>query len=103
MDRAKRPGRERGPAVGARNAQTMHDVALGLEPVERREVVADRDALPELAQLLAIELLAKLGLADEDDLQQLALVGLEVGQEPDLLEQLGLEVLGLIDQENHVV
>ena len=81
----------------------MGDVALGLEPVERGQVVAHDDPLAELPQLPAVELLAQLGLADENDLQELALVGLEVREQTHLLEELGVEVLRLVDEQDDVV
>ncbi len=81
----------------------MRDVARGLEPVQRREVVADRDPLAELAQPLLVELLAQLRLSDENDLEELALIGLEVREQADLLEQLGFEILGLVDEQDDVV
>ena len=59
-------------------------------------------ALGELLELGPLEHRAQLGLADQDDLQQLALVGLEVGQQAQLLEHLGRELLRLVDDE-HVV
>ncbi len=66
-------------------------------------MVAHRDALAQLAKAAFVELVAQLGLADERDLQQLALVGLEVRQQPHLLEQLAAQVLRLVDQEHDVV
>ena len=81
----------------------MSDVPSRLEPVEGRKVIAHRDALSELPELPAIELLAQLGLADEDDLQKFALVGLQIRKQPHLLEELGVEILRLVDQEDDVV
>ena len=66
-------------------------------------MVAHRDALAQLAQAALVELLAQLRLADQHDLQELALVGLEVGEQAHLLEQLGLQVLRLVDEEHDVV
>ncbi len=66
-------------------------------------MTAAGDALGELAQLAAREQLAQLRLADEDDLQELLRVGFEVGQEADLLEDLGGEVLRLIDHQHHAL
>src|SRR5262249_49567018 len=61
------------------------------------------DALAELAQAAVVELVAELGLADEDDLEELPLVGLEVREEADLLEEVELQVLGLVDHQHDVV
>ncbi len=43
---------------------------------------------------------AQFRLTDHDDLQQLALVGLKVGQQTHLLENLGGKVLGLVDDQH---
>src|SRR5450432_3642183 len=66
-------------------------------------MVADGDALAQLAQARIVELVPELRLSDENDLQELALVGLEVREESDLLEELGLEILRLVDEEHDVV
>ncbi len=44
---------------------------------------------------------AQLRLPDQDDLQQLLGLGLEIGEQPDLLEHLGRQVLRLIDDQHH--
>ena len=103
VNRPDRPGRERRPAVASRHAQAVVDVALGLHAGEGRQMVAHRDALSELPQPRVVQLLAQLRLADEDDLEQLALLGLEVGEQAHLLEQLVAQVLRLVDQEHDVV
>ena len=59
-------------------------------------------ALGELAQLAAGEHLLELRLAHEHDLDQLLGVRLQVRDEADLLEHVGGEVLGLVDQEHDV-
>ena len=58
------------------------------------------DALRELAQLGAVQQFAQLRLADQDDLQQLLGLGLEIGEQPHLLEHLGREVLRLVDHQH---
>ncbi len=63
-------------------------------------MIAHRDPLSELAKFVAIESVSKLRLADEDDLQQLVLISFEVGQQPDLLEQLVRHVLRFIEEED---
>ena len=78
----------------------MLDVAIGLGRVQRQQVVARRDALGQLAQVGARGQVLELGLTDEHDLQQLVTRGLEVGEQPDLLEYLGREVLRLVDHGN---
>ena len=61
------------------------------------------DALLELAQLRQLQPGQQLRLPDQDDLQDLLLGGLEVGEQPDLLEGLGVEVLGLVEDEHRVL
>ncbi len=60
------------------------------------------DALGELPQLAPREDVAQLRLPHEHDLDELLGVGLQVRDEPDLLDHLGREVLGLVDEEHHV-
>ena len=43
---------------------------------------------------------AQFGLADQHDLQQLALVGFQVGQQAQLLQHIGRQVLRLVDDEH---
>ena len=46
-------------------------------------MIADGDPLPELPEGARVELFAQLGLPDQDDLQELALVRLQVRKEPE--------------------
>ena len=84
----ERPAVEGRPPVRPRHLQPVLDVALHLQARQRAQVIAHRDPLAELAQARRVQLLAQLGLAEEDDLQELALVGLQVRQQPYLLQQL---------------
>ena len=59
----------------------------------------DGDALAQLAQLGAAEPLLELGLADQEHLEQLVAAPLEVREQPDLLEQLAVEILRLVEQQ----
>jgi hypothetical protein len=86
-----------------RDREPMTDVVLGLLGRERVQVKAGDDALGELLELGPLEHRSQLGLADQDDLQQLPLVGLEVGQEAQLLEHLRREHLRLVDDEDVVL
>ena len=89
-------------ARSARHRQPVAHVVVGLLARQGRQVVAGGDALRELPQLAPSQHLRELRLADEDDLDELLGVGLEVGDEADLLEDLGREVLGLVDEQDHV-
>src|SRR5262249_14747302 len=68
---------------------------------QRLEVAANPDALIQLAELPALELLLQLGLADQDDLEQLSRGRLERGQDADLLERVHAHLLGLVEDDHH--
>ena len=100
MDTAHHRRREDLPPRGhTRHLQAVVYVGPGLLEVERPEVVARGDALVQLAQLRAGQHRRQLRLADQDNLQQLLAVGFQVGQQPDLLQYVVVQVLGLIDQQ----
>ena len=84
---------------GAGALQPVIEVALRLRRRQRAEVAAVGDALVHLPQLRAAQDRRQLGLADEDDLQQLRRVGLEVGEQAQVLEGVGVEVLRLVDDQ----
>jgi len=65
-------------------------------------VIACGDSLGQLAQIVPFENVLQFRLADEDNLQQLFTTGLQVGQQPDLLENFNAEVLGLINDQDRV-
>ena len=57
------------------HVNAVADVAVGLAPIERLEVVPDRDPL---AQARSVEDVAEFRLADQDDLKQFLLIGLQI-------------------------
>src|SRR5882724_6583274 len=61
---------------------------------------AARDSLCQLAQLVAREKLPQLGLADQNDLQELLRARLEIREEPHLLEHIRRKVLRFVDDKN---
>jgi len=63
-------------------------------------MVTGGDPLGELAEVAAGEQVAEFRLPYEDDLQQLLFVGLEIREQPQLLQDVDTEVLGLFDDEN---
>src|SRR3977135_3036318 len=81
----------------AGHAQAMSHVGCGLVVSQRVEVVAPRDALGQLSQLVTPKELTQLRLADENDLQELARVGFQVSQQAHLVENARCEVLCLVD------
>ena len=62
-------------------------------------MITRRDALRQLTQQGLPQQLLQLGLTDEHHLQQLGLIGFQVGQQAQLLQHLGAEMLRLIDQQ----
>ena len=86
-----------------RDGEPVFYVELGLIERERTQMVADRDALAQLTHVLTVQLVAQLRLTNEDDLQQLLPIGLEVRQQPNLLQKVDAEALGLVDDENDIV
>ncbi len=63
----------------------------------------DRDPLAQLAQPGPGEPRFELGLADQEHLEQLAALKLQVGEQPDLLEQLAVQVLRFVEQQDGAV
>ena len=86
----------------ARHGQAVGDVLLGLLRAQRIEVKTRNHPLGQLLQRGAGDHGAQLRLADEDDLQQLALAGFQVGQEAQLLQHIGRQVLRLVNDEHRV-
>ncbi len=83
----------------AGDAQAAGDVGGGFLQVERRQLRPQRDALLQLAQRLLVEAIGELGLADQDQVEQLDRRRLDVGEEPHFLEQLVGEALRLVDDQ----
>jgi hypothetical protein len=96
----RRAGEELGGTAAACDRKAMVDVCHRLRVGQRAQVPAQRDALVQLREVGVEQELAQLGLADEHDAQQLAGSGLEVEQQPDLLEQLHGQRLGFIEHDD---
>ena len=77
----------------------MLQVLQHLIALEGAQLPAHRDALAQLAQVPTPEILVELRLTDQDDLDQLPVLGLQVREQPNLLEHRGAEVLRLVDHE----
>ncbi len=80
----------------------MLDVRAHLGLRERVQVKPQPDALGQLHQLGRVQLLVQLGLAGQDDPQHLLLGRLDAGEQADFLEHAHREVLGLIDDQQHL-
>ena len=63
-------------------------------------MIGRRDALGELRHLGPLDHCAQFGLADQDQLQQLVLVGVDVGQHPQLFKAVDGQVLRLVEDQN---
>ncbi|EWS63906.1 hypothetical protein Y695_02857 [Hydrogenophaga sp. T4] len=87
----------------SRHVHAVLDVLPGFGLVERVEVKARDHALCELLQFGPGQQVAQLRLTDQDDLQQLAGVGLQVGQQAQLFEHVGRQVLRFVDDEHGVL
>jgi hypothetical protein len=72
----------------SRDAKSHADVLPRFLRGQGQNAAAQSDALLELTQFWTTQLVQKLWLSDEKNLQQLLPVGLEVREEPDLLEDL---------------
>jgi hypothetical protein len=99
VDQRHRLAREHLRADAPSRPDPPGDVAGRFLQRERPELAAQRDALLELPQRLVVEQRRDLGLAGHDHREQLALVGLDVGEQPDLFEDVARQALCLVDQQ----
>ncbi len=95
----ERAGVEDFPAAAGQRQPVPHiGVRIGLG--QGQQVVARRDALGQLVQLLAGQALDQLGLSDQDDLQELLLLGLQIREQAELLERADAQVLGFVHDQD---
>jgi hypothetical protein len=80
--------------------QPVRNVRRGFITRGRLELIANRDALIQLTHFRRSEEGVQIELANEDDLQQLFLVGFEVGENTNLLEYLQRQILRFIDNQH---
>ena len=80
--------------------QAVFDVLRAFGLGQRVEVKAGNHALRQLLHFGAGQQRAQFGLTDQHDLQQLALAGFQVGQQAQLLQHIGAEVLRLVDDQH---
>src|SRR5688572_24229335 len=66
----------------SRDAHAVREIGGHLLLVEGTQVILERNALPHLADRAVGELLVELRLAEKDDMQELALLGFEIGEQP---------------------
>ena len=85
MEYRERVGRER-IAARAGDGEAVVYERRQLVPGQGKQVVARGHALCELSELQRLQHRQQLRLTEQDHLQQLALVGLEIGEKADLLK-----------------
>src|SRR4029077_3119923 len=88
---------------GATDTQPLCDVTAGLLKSEWCSPAAERNSLPELPKLRPFELIFKLWLASQHDLQQLFGGRLQIQQESNFLQQLERKALRFVDDQHRVV
>ena len=93
-------GGQEGRSGGPRDAHPVLDVPGGFPQVQRQDRRPHGDPLVELAQLRKAELFLQLLLSEQDDLEELALLRLQVREEPNLLQERRGEVLRLVDDQD---
>ena len=76
-------------ALKARHVQVMLDVPSGFLQVERRNLIADGDALVERLVGGEAELMGQLGLTEQDEGDERSGIHLLIEQETKLIEDLG--------------
>jgi hypothetical protein len=93
-------GRVEERELGAGQAEAMRDIAGQLVSGERGHVVADDDALRERLMDGHGEAPAQFGVAQEDEAEAVLGIHLVVGEEPQILQDIGPEVVRFVDHEN---
>ncbi|OPZ58980.1 MAG: hypothetical protein BWY87_01215 [Deltaproteobacteria bacterium ADurb.Bin510] len=102
VDLAQGAAGEAHPALGAGHAQAVQDVIAGFSAVERPHVVTHHDTIRKLAQVVGSQHLAQFRLTDQQDLQQLLVLGFKIREHPNLFEHGRIEVLALVDDQHGV-
>ena len=85
------------PAGGA---DSPGEIRGGLLEGQRPKLAAQRHPLLQLPQAAIVQPLRQLRLSGQDDEQQLFVVRLDVGQQPNLLEQFERQALCFIDDQH---
>ncbi len=83
----------------ARNGQAMPNVLGAFAFRQRIQMEAGDYPLCQLLQVGALQHAAQFRLAYEYDLQQLSRIGFQVGQKAQLLQNIGLQILRLVDDQ----
>src|SRR4051794_18953462 len=78
----------------------MVEISAHFLLVEAVEIMVENDPLAQLPDRLLLELAVELGLAKEHDLEELALLRLEVGHKPERLERVEWHRLALVQAQH---
>ena len=84
------------------NLEAVPEIGGDLRLVQRSEVIAGDDPLRQLAQIRSLQHPGQFRLTQQDDLQQFALVGLQVGEQAHLLQHVDREILCLVDDQHRM-
>ena len=95
----RRGGEGRQPA-SAGQRQPVLNVLPDLGVRQRVQMITHRDALPQLAELVAVQAVAQFRLSHQNNLQQLAVVGFDVGNQPHLFQQILRQILRLVHDQD---
>ena len=79
----------------------MRDVRAGVFVVHGQQLIADGNALGKLAQPVICQKISQFRLAGQHNLDELVRLCFQVGNQPDLLQHLRIEILGFIDYQHH--
>src|SRR5207249_6507804 len=83
-----------------RDKQTAVDVVRDFARGKRLQLEASGDSLVQLPHFGLAKHIVEVRLADQDNLQQLGLVGFEVRKQTDLLEDARTEMLRLVNHDD---
>src|SRR5205823_6418612 len=87
-------------AAVARDRQPMRDIGADFALGEAGQAVMKADALQELPDRFVLELPIELGLAEHHDVEELALLGLQIGEQADRLQRLERHRLAFIHAQH---
>ena len=96
---AQGTGRKKG-APHSGNLQTVGQVGAQVAALQGAEMKPGRHPLCQLAQVIALQQGTQFRLPDQDDLEELAPIGFQVGQQPELFQDRCREILGLVDDHH---
>src|SRR5262249_12386347 len=88
------------PAVVAGDGEPVRDIGLDFLRRQRNELAPKRHTLSELTHFGRRQTLVQLWLPDEHHLEQLLAILLQIRKDPNLFEQVGPQVVCLVDHDD---